>query len=226
MELKRCGSDALAIATLLREGFEYQPIVLVRGFIETVANFCWVTAADSETEKRERMYRLEADGYRHMSKECRQMQANVVIENPFWSAEEAKRMDFELQQLADSAPWLTQISGGKRQFKDAPPLDIRMGADVRIRLYHLYRFACLFSHSTPTTKKLFVKPGSASGEDIQHEILRQFMAYGVWMLYLVLGAVVDVFVEQPNHSSRAECHQSLHKLAEEAGKGVFTMPPA
>ena len=135
MAISLCESHAKAISLLLKNDCAVEPIIVARGFFEIFCDFYWISQASSVPEQNERVFRLEANPYREITKEVRLIEQDVQGSNPFWKKEEYEQLKALLENAAQKCPWLVNSpSSDPLNFKQAPNLAERIGPEIRLRL--------------------------------------------------------------------------------------------
>lgn len=223
MSLSLCSSHSRAVSHLLKGEFAVEPIVVIRSFLEILFDFYWIFQSDNDKERAKRVFRLEAHPYHEMVKEIRLIQKEMNGTYPKWY-ELARGV---LEDVGKGSPFLLESNVDPLVFKQAPDLASRMGLHNRLRYYHLYRFASLFTHPTPTIKEVFVKRvgGGKTRDDMIEEALQQFLAYGLLFLGLILGYAREIFAKcNPGERPRRDrCCESMFALVEKGNKGFFSI---
>ncbi len=221
--LSLCSSHSRAVSNLLNEEFAVEPIVVARSFLEILFDLHWIRQSDNSDERADRVFRLEAHPYYGMVKEIRLIKNEMNGTYPKWY-ELARGV---LEDVGKGSPFLLNSSVDPLSFKQAPDLASRMGPQYRLRYYHIYRFASLFTHPTPTIKDVFVKRvgGGKTRDDIIEEALQQFLAYGLLFLGLILGYAKDIFSKYTpgERAHRDRCYQSMFILVDKGNKGFFSV---
>jgi hypothetical protein len=227
MAISLCESHAKAVSLLLKNDCAVEPIIIIRGFFEIFCDFYWISQEGGVAEQNDRVYTLEANPYREITKEFRLIEKDVQSSNPYWKKKEYEQLKELLEDAAKKCPWLLKSpSSDPLDFRQAPDLAARMGETIRLRFYHLYRFSSVFTHPTPMMKSVFIHPvgSELQKNEIIKEPLQQFLAHGLWFLKLILEFCQQVFsaYDVERQPLRTQCYESLSCIAEKGRKNYFS----
>jgi hypothetical protein len=227
MAISLCESHAKAISLLLKNDCAVEPIIVARSFFEVFCDFYWISQEGGVAEQNERVFRLEANPYREITKEVRLIEKDAQGSNPFWKKTEYQQLKALLEDTATNCPWLLNSpSSGSFDFKQAPDLAARLGPEMRLRFYHLYRFSSVFTHPTPMMKTIFTHPvgSEVPRNEMIKEPLQQVLAYGLWFLKLIMEFCQQVFsaYDAERLPLRAQFYESLSRIAEKGRKNYFS----
>jgi hypothetical protein len=146
-----------AIALLLDADLFGESVSVFRSLFELHFDLLWIQSANDPVERLERAHRLEADPYAKMATEARHLERDATSATPQTTVDKSKQWNQLLDRTIRDRPHLAFTGAdGKSRFKTAPPLTERMGL-LRTQYYHVYRFACLFSHPSPVLRQLHLQ---------------------------------------------------------------------
>jgi hypothetical protein len=217
MSASHCGAAAL----LLEQGFDGEAVSVLRSVQELLFDLYWILEASDRPAQLERVYRLEADPYAHWARELRLIERKL-------SPELARRFRGPLDEIAADCPFLTeQGPDGTTTFKHAPTFADRMGRN-REKYYHVYCYSSLFSHPTPTVKKLYLKTKDPDhlATDAFDESIIQFVAYSLLFAQLIMGFVNQTLrsFAPATQGKREELYAKMIQLVNTANRGYFSSP--
>jgi hypothetical protein len=227
MTISLCESQARAVSVLLANDCAVEPIIIIRSFFEVFCDFYWISQVSEISEQVERVFKLEGTPLREIAKELQIIERDVKGPKPYWRKKDYEQLKELLENTARRCPWLlNQPSPRPLDFKHAPDLASRIGPEIRLRFYHLYRFSSAFTHPTPMMKGVFLhESGSAlSRNEIIEEPLQQFLAYGLWFLKLIFEFCQKVLspYDTERAALRAQYYDSLCSIAEKGRKNYFS----
>lgn len=219
--LAMCSSHCQAAAMLLKNGFKGESVTVLRTVQELLFDLHWIQQAQDRNEQLERAYQLEADPYSRWFKET------LLIEKA-GIPETAQRWREPIDAIAAEYPFLTlKDSSGKVQFKSAPSFADRMGV-LRSKFYHVYRYSSLFSHPTPTVKRLYleISDSGAYQTDSIDESIRQFVAYALLFVEFIMGIAGEVIgpFAAPSQQKRDSLYRNAVELVKISNRGYFRNP--
>jgi hypothetical protein len=208
-----------AISLLLDADLFSEAISVCRSLFELSFDMVWVDSADNPTEKLERVHRLEADPYFQMNKEVRLFKDDVRSPSPVTSPEMLKQFQEKLDSARKKYPYLTN----GHDFKQAPSLADRMGHQLRLLYYHVYRFMSVFTHPSPMLKELHLQ--NVQRKQTPHELiekpLKEVLAYTLLFVEImakVAANLIATYAPNKVEALRRAC-AGLSQLTEKAEKG-------
>lgn len=213
-------SQCRAISLLLDADLFSESIAVCRSLFELSFDMVWIDSASSPAEKLERVHRLEADAYFWMNKEVKLFEGDVKSPSPVTSPEMLRQFQEKLDSARKKHPYLTEGC----DFRHAPSLPKRMGHDLRLQYYHVYRFMCLFTHPSPMLKELHLQnvQRNRTAHELIEEPLKEVLAYT--LLFVEIIAKIAARLLAVYASDRVEalkrCCEQLFQLAEKAEKGL------
>lgn len=220
-----------SILVLLKNQHYSESIVLIRNIFEIFFSLNWVLTANNHNEGKERVFQLEADPYNYFEREVNLMERDLQNNSPVWSKESVSMFRDIITDIKNNYPCLiTKNSKDEIVFKSAPDLASRMKKYLRLKYYHIYRFASIFSHPTPFLKELYFKRVSSDGTeniiDIISEPLFQMLANGLLFIELGLGYILEVLheIDPDNHQKRELLYQKTVKIVDTANIEYFPKP--
>jgi hypothetical protein len=210
-----------AISLLLDADLFSEAIGVCRSLFELSFDMVWVDSAGNPTEKLERVYRLEADPYFQMNKEVRLFEEDVRNPSPVTSPEMLKQFQERLDSAREKYPYLTK----GHDFKRAPSLADRMGHQLRLLYYHVYRFMCVFTHPSPMLKELHLQnvQRKRTPHELIEEPLKEILAYTLLFVEIatkIAANLISIYASAKAEALRKYCEQ-LSELAKKANKGYF-----
>lgn len=216
-------SETIAISTLAEKNLYNQMISLIRNIIEIFFNIFWIHNTD-ESERIEVINKLEGTPYFWHNKEVDYIKGDTQTEQPEWSPEYVKRMEMLLESSKKKHPYLIDK---KNKFKSAPPIPDRISKKVRLKYYHIYRFASLFAHPSPFFKELYSKKHREHSDplDDMGEIFLSMFTYGIWMTYLCYSGSNELLTDPKftNTTERNNIVASMEKLFNSVNKNYIQL---
>jgi len=221
-----CRDHCRAISILLRQNLFGEPIIISRSLFELVFALHWVLEATTREEALERVYQLEATPYYEFAKEVRLIEQDFAGPNPHWSPLKVRQFREEIETIMADSPFLVRSGNqGRPEFKKAPDLASRMGQDLRLRFYHIYRFSSFFTHPTPSLKKVYITETgtSHSAADIMDEPLKQTLAYCLLLIEILARSCCHIFdTHDPQQAATRDQYCSIiSDLVDKANNNYF-----
>jgi hypothetical protein len=224
--LSMCRSHCRAISLLLDADLFSESINVCRSLFELCFDLLWINSTTDEAERLARAYKLEGDTYFHFSKEVKLFEVDVNSESPLTSRERLRQINEWLEQAKQDSPYLTaSTANGRVEFAHAPPLTERMGQQLRLQYYHIYRFMCLFTHPSPFLRDLYLQHTgrSESPRELAEEPLKRVLSYTLLFVEMVAGNAAKLML--PHAADRTSivqrCYDELFEITERANKGYF-----
>ena len=146
LAMKICQKKAESFSLLISNKQYVDAIILTRSIMDSLFNLRWIKQVSGE-ERKERVYKLEAEPYYEFAKEIREMESN---NNSIWNKDDVKEFRKQIEKEKDLFPYLVnKLETGERIFKNPPPFYQRLNPELKLKYYHLYRFTSLFIHPGP-----------------------------------------------------------------------------
>lgn len=228
LALKICQKKSKSISLLLTNEQYADTIILTRQIMELLFNINWIKQASGK-ERKERVYKLEAEPYYNFSKEIRDMESNCSSDKPVWNKENVIEFRKLIELEKDSFPFLVEeLVGGERIFKNPEPFIQRLDSELKLRYYHLYRFTSLFIHPGPKLKDAFLKRKTSdyNPNEILVDATKQILAYTLLFEELIMGYGCEIFksFNKDKVELRNKLYAELADITDKANKGYFGKP--
>ena len=225
LALKICQKKSKSISLLLSNGQYVDAIILTRQIMELLFNIHWIKQSSGD-ERKERVYKLEAEPYNNFSIEIREMEKNSKSNNPIWAEKDVMGFRKAIEAEKDIFPFLVEVTeDDKRKFKRPEPFIQRLDPELRLKYYHLYRFTSLFIHPGPKLKEVFLKR-KISDYNPNEKIIeptKQILAYTLLFEELILGYGCEIFsnYNKDKIEFRNKLYSDLAMITDNANKEYF-----
>jgi hypothetical protein len=228
LALKICQEKSKSISLLISNGQYVDTIILTRQIMELLFNIHWIKQSSGD-ERKERVYRLEAEPYNDFSKEIREMESNIKSDNSVLDEKNVIESRKAIEAEKDTFPFLVELTeDGKRKFKKPEPFIQRLDYELRLKYYHLYRFTSLFIHPGPKLKEAFLKRKITDYNPYETiiEPTKQILAYTLLFEELILGYGCEIFsnYNKDNIEFRNKLYSDIAFITDKANKGYFGKP--
>jgi hypothetical protein len=226
--LKICQKKSKSISLLLSNELYVDAIILTRQIMELLFNIHWIKQSSGD-ERKERVYKLEAEPYYYFSKEIREMKSNIYGDRPLWEDNNVIEFRKLIELEKETFPFLVEeTEDGKRIFKKPEPFIQRLEPELRLKYYHLYRFTSLFIHPGPKLKEVFLKRKTSENNPIEKiiEPTKQILAYTLLFEELILGYAIEIFSKfnEDKIEFRNKLYSDLVLIVDKANKEYFGKP--
>ncbi|MDQ7815537.1 MAG: DUF5677 domain-containing protein [Melioribacteraceae bacterium] len=205
--INMCAQHCMSISTLLKNNYITECFIISRNIIEIFFNLNWATKCDTREEVIDRVLTLEADPYFNFEKEINLMEKEINSNKPNLSKSLILKHREAIDGEKETFPQLlVDRNNLQSKFKSAPPFAQRMG-DLRLKYYHLYRFASMFTHPSPKLKEFFmhrvVNPDRPTEAII--EPLKQTLSYCLLFIQLCFAITKHILFDfKPENNLRRQ----------------------
>lgn len=213
-----------SISVLLNNNLYIEPICLVRNIFEIFVKNYWIYRGKDAVDKFERICKLEATPYHNNEKEVGLMIEDLKTESPVWSKDKVDSFTEMLNTVKRDNPHLIRESDGK--FKKA--IDIcSMINDTKLRLkyYHIYRFASIFSHPTPMLKDLYLKASDDKRTEVEiiEDPLKNTLSYGLLFIEFIIEQLMEIFkdINPDGIEARIAIHKNISNIVKKSNNDYF-----
>lgn len=211
--INMCAQHCMSISVLLRNNYITDCFIISRNIIEIFFNLNWATKCDTREEVNDRVLRLEANPYLNFEKEIKLMEKDIDSDKPNLSKSLVLKQREAIDGEKKTFPYLL-VEGNnlKSEFKSAPSFADRMG-DLRLKYYHLYRFASMFTHPSPKLKEFFMHRVANQDRptDAIIEPLKETLSYCLLFIQLCYAITKHILVDfkPENNTKRQELYEKL-----------------
>ncbi len=226
MSIKLVERHSKAISILLQNELPIETFPLIRNLMETYFKLNWIIEPDNNSERRERVFKLEAHSFGEYDREMQLIKKHLDKDYSFFTKSEYFRISEFLETERENQKQLTkQGRDGKVIYKSAPPLAQIMGHVFRVKYYHFYRFICAYIHPSPFLKTFLLNLNKYK-ENPNHIVVpsvNQSLGIGLKFMSLTIGYCLEIFksFNLENQKNRILYYNEIERNAFEGYKGYI-----
>lgn len=227
--INMCAQHSKSISILLKNNCITDCFIISRNIIEIFFSLNWATKGKTREEVIDRVFQLEANPYSNFDKEIKLMERNIDSDKPNLNKPLILKHIEAINGEKETYPYLlVDKTDTTSDFKSAPSFSDRMG-DLRLKYYHLYRFASMFTHPSPKLKEFFMHRvvNENRPTDAIIEPLKQILAHCLLFIELCFAISKDILFDfNPEHNPRRqELYNKLVMIVKEADQGYIGLAP-
>jgi len=230
LSVKMCSQHSKSIAVLLENKLYSDCYIIGRNIIEILFNLRWIKQPKEKSEKLDRVYQLEANPLRMFDSEIKAMEQDLRSSTPSLDPAFVKKHRVEIEKQKKLFPFLLVNSNDHNSnFKSVSKNFLQRVGDMRLRYYHLYRFASMFIHPNPKLKEIFLSRVAKADNELEEflEPLRIYLAYILLFIELTIGYGIELLIDfnPEHHKIREDLYSQMVKIVNSGNNDYFSIPP-